>query len=106
MPEGPTRTGYLVECFWASVTAKSFVAAAEHARQATCDLRQQGHEVWFLGSILVSVDETVFFVFEGPEAQVRVASERAGLRFERVLESVQIERSRESSLFPACVRLR
>jgi hypothetical protein len=54
----------------------------------------------------VSVDEAAFFVFEGQEAQVRVASERAGLRFERVLESVQIDGSRESSLFPASVRLR
>jgi hypothetical protein len=91
MAEGPTETSYLVECFWPGVSAKRFVAAAEHARQATRDLRRQGHELWFLGSILVSVDETVFFLFEGQETDVRAVSDRAGLRFERVLESVRVD---------------
>ncbi|HEY8869334.1 MAG TPA: hypothetical protein VIM30_08070 [Candidatus Limnocylindrales bacterium] len=38
-------------------------------------------------------DETVFCLFEGAEADVRAASEEAGIPFERVLESVRLDGS-------------
>lgn len=45
----------------------------------------------FLGSILVPADETVFCLFNGSEADVRAVNERAGVPFERVLESLRID---------------
>jgi hypothetical protein len=52
--------------------------------------RLSGHQLEFLGSILVHSDKTAFLLFEGAEEDVRAASERADVPFERVLESVQI----------------
>jgi hypothetical protein len=39
----------------------------------------------------VPSDETVFCLFEGQEAAVRAASDRAGVPVERVLESVRVD---------------
>ncbi len=58
----------------------------DRAQAAALRLRREGDEIEFLGSVLVYADETVFWLFEGREADVRVASERAGVPFERVLE--------------------
>jgi hypothetical protein len=91
MSKGHTCASYLVECFWPNVSARTFVRAAQHACEAAQELRRQGRPLQFLGSILVTVDETVFYLFDGQEADVRAASERAGLTFERVLESLRID---------------
>jgi hypothetical protein len=58
-------------------------------------LRRQGHELRFVSSVLIPSDETVFCFFEGDEADVRLASERAGVPYERVLESVRIDGARD-----------
>jgi hypothetical protein len=42
-------------------------------------------------SILVPLDETVFCLLDGREADVRAVSEEAGVPFERILESLQID---------------
>lgn len=86
---GERRT-YLVECYWPSVDAQGFLAAAQRARQAAQQLQGQGRELRFLASILVLIDETVFYLFDGEEAEVRTASEQAGIPFERVLESIRV----------------
>jgi hypothetical protein len=88
----PTRS-YLVECYWPGVSEAALVMAAQRARTAAADLRRQGGDVDFLSSILVPADETVFCLFEGREADVRAASELAGVPFERVLESLRIDGS-------------
>jgi hypothetical protein len=85
-----TRT-YLVECYWPGVSEGKVLAAVRRARSAASELRRQGGTVEFLGSILVPVDETVFCLFDGIEADVRTASVRAGVPFERVLESLRID---------------
>jgi hypothetical protein len=81
------RRAHLVECFWPGVDEGKLVLATERAQAAALQLRRQGHDVEFRGSILVYADETVFCLFEGREPDVRAASERAGLPFERVLEA-------------------
>lgn len=85
---------YLVECFWPGVTVDEAVATARRARAAASSLSRDGHELQLLCSILVPGDETVFHLFDGEEADVRAASEQAGMPFERVLESVCIDGGR------------
>ena len=82
--------GYLVECYWPGVDEEKLAGAVLRTREAATDLRQTGGVVEFLGSILVPVDETVFCFFDGVEEDVREASTRAGLPFERILESLRI----------------
>jgi hypothetical protein len=83
--EDPTT--YLVECFWPGIDERQHAAAADRAQAAALQLRREGGEIEFLGSILIPGDETMFCFFKGREPDVRGASERAGLPFERVLEA-------------------
>jgi hypothetical protein len=92
------RASYVVECFWPGVTPAQAEAAAERAEASAVRLRADAAEVRFSGSILVPDDETVFFLFDGASAaEVRRAAELAELPFERVLESLQLAGSHESS---------
>jgi hypothetical protein len=88
---------YLVECYWPGVSVELLVAAARRTRSATSALRRRGRNVDFLGSILVPADETVFSLFRGCEEDVRTASTRAGLPFERVLESLHVDGAQRMS---------
>jgi thioesterase domain-containing protein len=83
-------TTYLVECFWPGIDERQHAAAANRAQAAALQLRREGEEIEFLGSILIPGDETVFCFFKGREPDVRGASERAGLPFERLLAAVRI----------------
>jgi hypothetical protein len=88
---GAEHRSYLVECYWPGVSEGKLAAVAGRAHEAARELRDQGRELRFLGSILVHADETVFCLFDGEEADVRVVSEQAGMPFERVLESLRID---------------
>jgi hypothetical protein len=87
MPRDDERRTHLVECFWPGVDECKLASAVDRTRAAALQLRREGHDIEFRGSILVYADETVFCLFEGREPDVRAASERAGLPFERVLEA-------------------
>jgi hypothetical protein len=82
---------YLVECYWPEVTRDQHAAAARRAQAAAGEARGAGRQLQFLGSILIPAEETVFCLFIGCEDDVRAASQRADLPFERVLESVPVE---------------
>ncbi len=82
---------YLVECYWPSVDEEQVAVTAQRARAAIGALRPQGGELRLLGSVLVPSDETVFYLFEGEEADVRAVSKQAGAPVERVLESYCID---------------
>jgi hypothetical protein len=82
---------YLVECYWPGVSAERFASAAKRVQAEAATLRRKGGTVVFRGSILVPADESVFCLFDGIEADVRAASEGAGIHFERVLESLRID---------------
>ena len=84
------RRSYLAECYWPGVSEQKLAAAVVQIQRATEDLRLQGHEVRFVGSILLPVDETVFCLFDGTEDGVRSVSEQACVPFERILESLRI----------------
>jgi hypothetical protein len=80
---------YLVECYWPGVREQDAADAGARAADASGELRGNGHRVDYLGSVFVPADETVFFLFSaGSAVAVEDASRRAGVPFERVLESV------------------
>jgi hypothetical protein len=89
--ENSERRSYLVECYWPGVSEEKLTFVAQRAQAAAYELRGEGRELRFLGSILVVADETVFCLFDGLEADVRTVSEQAGLPFERVLESLRLD---------------
>jgi hypothetical protein len=81
---------YLVECYWPGVSTKGFAKSAERIQEEASKLAREGGDIVFRGSILVLADESVFCLFDGSESDIRTASERAGMRFDRVLESMRI----------------
>jgi hypothetical protein len=91
MTDSDRTRSYLVECYWPGVSEEVVLDAARRTRDATSELRRQGREIDFVASILIHEDETVFSLFRGSEADVRAASARAGLPFERVLRSLRID---------------
>lgn len=84
---------YLAECYWPGVTADAVAAAAARVQTAADELSARGRDVRFLGSLLIADDETVFWLFGGNEPDVRAAGKHAGVRFERVLASLRIDRN-------------
>ena len=51
----------------------------------------ESEEVRYLGSMLMPVDEVVFFAFAGSSVQaVRRVAKSAGIPFERIVESVRL----------------
>jgi hypothetical protein len=85
--EGAT---YLVERYWPGLTREKLDEAALRLREAAV-----GEPVVYLGSIFVPGDEMSFCLFRGPsEAAVARVNERAGVAFERVVESIEINRTR------------
>jgi hypothetical protein len=83
---------YLVECFWPGLTRETVLAADSRVRSRVTQLCEEGSHLRYLGSLLLSQDEVVFFQFQAssPE-QVSLASTEAGISFERVVESVRVE---------------
>lgn len=89
MPD-PVRT-FLAECFLPGVHASDVEAAAARARAVADDLRANGTPVEYLGALLVEQDEVVFHAFRARAlGDALDASRRAGLPFERVIESVEV----------------
>jgi hypothetical protein len=86
-----TRT-YLVECYAPGIEQRAVEAAAGRARAAAAELRSEGRHVAYVNSMLVCEDEVVFHLFaaDGPAA-VHDASVRAGVAFERVVETVALD---------------
>jgi hypothetical protein len=75
---------YVAECLWPGVTEVDLAELDARARAATSG------DVRYLGSLLMPADEVVFCFFQGPSAQaVETVAGRAGIPFERILESVR-----------------
>jgi hypothetical protein len=80
------RTEYLAECFWPGVREADLSALDERAVASAAAISGDGRSVRYLGSLLMREDEVVLCRFEGSEAAVRRAAERAAIPFERILE--------------------
>jgi len=74
---------YAAKCFWPGVTEEQLRVAAARAGEA------------FRGALYLPGDELVLSLFEASSrASVKVASERAGMPCERVIETVWVGSTR------------
>ena len=78
---------FVAECFWPDVDEADLAALDDRIRTVTAELRTP-QPLRYLGSILMREDDVVLCQFEGPAEAVREAAERAGVPFERILETV------------------
>jgi len=90
------HNGFLVECYWPGMREEQIAALASRAHTAASQLRGQRGRVELAESIFVPLDETVFWLFEGHEDDVRAVAAEAGITFERILESLRIDRTKHN----------
>ena len=88
------RVSYVAECYWPGVTQAALADALDRAEAASRELRRGGCDVTVQGAILLATDETVFCLFDGREADIRAASELAGVPFDRILRTHWLQPSR------------
>lgn len=82
---------YVVECFSPGVDGHAVRSAGERATVAVAELRSGAPAVEYLGALLLPGDEVVFHLFWATSSRaVSDASVRAGIDFERVLESIPV----------------
>jgi len=87
MTERGSTGEYVVECFWPGVDTEALRSLDARATVSSGELTSGGLPVRYLGSLLMRDDEVVLCLFEGTEAAVRQAAERAEVPFERILEA-------------------
>jgi len=80
----PESETFVAECFWPGVSEADVEALERRVRAAT---EGDDDAVRYLGSILMRDDEVVLCQFEGEADAVRRTAERAGVPFERILET-------------------
>lgn len=80
------RHSFVAECFWPGVREEDVHALDERVRGCL------GDGVVYHGSMLIRQDEVVLCEFEGTAAAVRSLAERAGVPFERLLETTRDDR--------------
>lgn len=87
-----TPQAFLVEHYWPGVTVEAFSAATGRV-QATADLMaDEGVDVRYLHSTMVPGDEAAFCVFEAGALEfVAEVYKRAGVRFERIIDAVELD---------------
>jgi hypothetical protein len=85
-----TRT-FVVECYSPAIDRQAVESTARRTRAAAAELKSRGRRIHYVGALLVPGDEVVFYLFAATSlGPVREASQRAGVEFERVLESIPI----------------
>lgn len=83
---------FLVECYAPGATAQGATVAGDRLRAAATEMRRDGREVEYAGSLLVPEDEVVLHVFHARDAGlVRDAVAATELSCERVVESIAID---------------
>jgi len=82
---------WAVECYLPGIDQRTVERAGGRAAVAAEQLGSSAEPVEYVGALLVPGDEVVFHLFTAGSADpVREASTRAGIEFERVLESVPV----------------
>ena len=82
MPGARESSWQIAECLLPGITPTIAEALGDQVR---AELARSRSPVSFIGSLLMPEDEVLLCLFAGPLAQVRTASEGAGLPFERIL---------------------
>jgi hypothetical protein len=82
---------YVVECFLPGVDDAAVHRAADDAAAAVRALGGPERGIEYLGALLMAVDEVVLHAFRAVDRElVSEASAAAHLKFERVIESVEV----------------
>lgn len=82
---------YTAKCFWPGVTEEELRQAAERAGSEIGE-----RQTVFRGALYLPGDELVLCLFESPSrADVKQASEKAGMPCERVIETVWVDPTKE-----------
>jgi hypothetical protein len=82
---------FLIECYWAAEAEGAVRDRASQVADITRDLRDDGRVVALLGTLLIPADEVCFWRFaSGSLAEVEETGRRAGLAFDRVMQSIDI----------------
>jgi hypothetical protein len=76
---------FAAECFWTGVTEQDVRDLEERIRSAVSELASPTQPLAYVGSLLMPTDEVVLCLFEGSEGQVRLAAQRAGVPFDRIV---------------------
>jgi len=64
-------------------------ALEERIRSAVSEVASAGRPLRYSGSLLMPTDEVVLCLFEGSEDLVRLAAQRAGLPFDRIVPTTR-----------------
>ena len=84
---------FLVEHYWPGVTVEEFRAAADRVRASAEEMARADARIRFLHSTLVPEDEAAFCVFAAASSGlVEDVYRRAGVRFERIVDALELER--------------
>jgi hypothetical protein len=87
---------YMVERYLPGVTAGQLDEASERLAAVAGRLAAQGVEIRYVGSTFVPEEESCFCRFEGASADVvRLACERADVRFARIVETCDFSPRKE-----------
>jgi hypothetical protein len=79
---------YAAKCYWPGVSRDDLERVARRA----ADSKAAPEDATYRGALLFSNDDLVLCLFEAPSRiAVKVASERAGIPCERVMDSVWLE---------------
>ena len=78
-------THWVAECFWPGVHEDELLDLDRRVVSTTSELVGRGDPVRYLGSLRITDDEVVLFLFEGAMSSVQQVAERAGIRAERIL---------------------
>ncbi|MGC4109066.1 MAG: hypothetical protein QM747_01235 [Nocardioides sp.] len=85
---GTSGTHWIAECYWPGVQEDELRELGRRVVRATSELAGPGGPASYLGSLRVTDDEVVLFLFQGPIGAVRETTDRAGLRAERILRCI------------------
>ena len=82
---------YMVESYASNASGAELSASAARAKEATDRMTAEGRRVRYLSSTFLPGDETIFRFFDGSSVEdIREASERAEISFERIVEAVPV----------------
>jgi hypothetical protein len=78
-------TQWVAECFWPGVREDEVRDLERRVVRTATEVTEGGEPVTYLGSLRITDDDVVLFLFGGSVRSVQQVAERAGIRAERIL---------------------
>lgn len=78
-------TQWVAECFWPGVTDLDVLDTDRRVLHVVSQAAGRGEAVGYVGSVRITDDDVVLFLFEGSIGAVEKATENAGIRATRIL---------------------